>query len=79
MYLCSCVNPIWNTEKLSEICDKGEKIDKWSFLSEFYQDLEKITLCYMAGFPNDYVYYKYKDYYWYTHSAIEYFFIKGEK
>ena len=73
-YIGSCVNnPFKSTEKLMEIIDKAREITIKTFLRNV-----SVAPHNREGFkeyPNDYTFHKSgKDIYFFTHSAIEYFY-----
>ena len=72
-FIGTCVeNPFHRIETLCEIVDNAREITKETFLSHCFVHPE--TLAQMKQYPHDYEYYKYKNIYFYTWSAIEYFF-----
>ena len=71
-FLCDCINPVWDTNYLSEIIDEAKEITKQTFLKGCCIDSELKQE--MKEYPYDYTYYKYKDIYFYTWSCIEHFY-----
>lgn len=76
-FLCDCVNPVWSTNKLSDIIDNAKKISKKEFLANC--DIDEITLKQIKEFPHDLEFFKNGEIYFYTWSAIEYFYGDGSK
>lgn len=73
-YKGNCVsNPFRNPETLSKVIDGADQITKRTFLK--YCAVDDETLKAMREFPSDYEFYKYGNIYFYTWSAIEYFYI----
>lgn len=72
-YLGSCViNPFNSTEELQIIVEDAKEITKQKFMENC--SISKEIKGNMKMFPNDYIFYKYEDIYFFTHSAIEYFY-----
>ncbi len=76
-YIWSCVtNPFKTIDKLSCIIDNAKEITK----ETFFKNCDFIPIDYVENkkqfdlYPNDFSFYKYKTIYFYTHSAIEYFY-----
>ena len=77
-YKGNCIdNPFHNINKIREVVYNAKEISKSTFLKNVDMDEWETlkTLKYgMRVFPNDFTYHKYKDIYFFRHSAIEYFF-----
>ena len=71
-YWTNCVD--WHLERdtLEEILDNAKDITKQTFLKRVEVDADNKKL--MRMYPDDYCYSKYKDVYFYTWSAIEFFY-----
>ena len=72
-YFGNCVNnPFDSPEALDEVIDDADEITKKEFLEGCEVTDDLITD--MEEFENDYAFYKFEDIYFFTHSAIEYFY-----
>lgn len=72
-FVCTCINPIWDTDKLCEIIDNAKPISRQTFLKNCCVD--ELVKNYVKEYPQDFEFYKYKNIYFYRHSAIEYFYM----
>lgn len=72
-FLGTCVdNPFGSSRRLEEIIDDAREITKKTFLK--HTNVDDTILADMKRYPYDYEYYKYKNIFFYTHSAIEHFY-----
>ena len=68
-----CVdNPFKHADELIEIIDRGREIKKPTFFKHCL--IEPEIVAEMIKFPNDFRFYKSKEIYFYTWSAIEHFY-----
>ena len=78
-YICNCVNPIWNSTKLSNIIDNAKEISRKCFLNNCDIEGESIydlpLLKTMEEYPNDFTYYRYKGIFFFTHSCLNAVFV----
>lgn len=71
-FICSCVNPIWETDKLIDIIDNAKKISKKEFFDNC--DVNEDLISNIKEYPYDFEFYKNGEIMFFTHSAIESFY-----
>ena len=72
-FIGTCVeNPFGRIETLVEVTENAQEITKPTFLRKCC--IHPDTLKEMRQYPNDYEFYRFKDIYFYTWSAIEHFY-----
>ncbi len=70
----TCVNhPFGTLNDLADIIDKAREITKATFLKHCFIMAYVLEID-MKKYPDDYKFYKTGDIYFFTHSAIEYFY-----
>ena len=78
MFIGTCVcNPFETLEELQEIIDSAVEINCKTFHLNI--EIEETDLLRnMVIYSDDFIYYRYGEYYFFTHSAIEHFYKKEQ-
>ncbi len=73
-FWCNCVNFDGDVNELSNMIDEGIEINANDFFNQCFVDDDIKQM--FAEYPNDFMFYcsENDDIYWFTHSAIEYFY-----
>lgn len=81
-FICTCVSTIWDVNTLTDIVSNATEITTEQFFDNC--DVSDVDLYgtplpeLYNQFPNDFGFYEHEDIMFFTHSAIEHFFMDGD-